>query len=201
CERHRVLRLRDGIANANNSDADYDTLKEYLLDKDINRTPDVIGQQSYRDALVFPLLKACLNIISNDKMLFIPGEVPLESMTCQLENLKKALAPNEKYYADGMEFFIKIILETQTKDKSTQIWYLNRLQENTHAIVRESKWAQQKKSIMQRTHRAVAAAESSQQVLSAIIKSSIIKLTESKHCKEFSNLGLDTFLTDSLLDT
>ncbi|KAI8085427.1 hypothetical protein BDF21DRAFT_450819 [Thamnidium elegans] len=84
-------------------------------------------EQSYRDALVFPLLKACLNIISNDKMLFIPGEVPLESMTCQLENLKKALAPNEKYYADGMVKYLDndiCIYETSgpfsSKEKSSK---------------------------------------------------------------------------------
>ena len=60
-------------------------------------------------------------------MLFIPGEVPLESMTTQLTNLKKTLAPNEKYYADGVVSYLNndiCIYEASgpfgTKEKSKQ---------------------------------------------------------------------------------
>jgi hypothetical protein len=66
-------------------------------------------EQPYRDILVFPLLKACVNILGNDDLLFIPGEVPLNSVTAQLANLKKTLAPNEKYYADGIVSYLNIL--------------------------------------------------------------------------------------------
>lgn len=63
-------------------------------------------EQSYRDVLIFPLLKACVNILNNDNLVFVPGEVPLNSMTAQLTNSKKVLAPSEKYYADGIVLYM-----------------------------------------------------------------------------------------------
>ncbi|KAI8382950.1 hypothetical protein BD560DRAFT_487021 [Blakeslea trispora] len=210
-------------------------------------------EQSYRDVSVFPLLKACVNMMDNDSLLFVPGEVPLESMTTQLANSKKVLASNEKYYADGLALFGLLScmasiaqaysyasLETfsklklyfvQTKGSSIHLWYLRYLQENTYAIVRESKLKfsnepekyadtvleclqfaglfkgrmsntmdvinkltseHHKTLIMQRTSR-ITGAESPPQLLSAIVKPAIIKLTESKHSKEMHKLGPDSF--------
>ncbi|KAL9556500.1 hypothetical protein PS6_002330 [Mucor atramentarius] len=249
-------------------------------------------EQSYRDVLIFPLLKACVNIISNDSLLFIPGEVPLESMTAQLANSKKILAPNEKYYADGVISYLKneiciyeasgpfganekskqnfdfhkalfgllsciatiaqsysyATLETfsklklyfvQTKGSSIQLWYLRHLQDNTYVIARETKLKlsndkeryadtvldclqfaglfknrlnntmgiineliseHNKMSIMRRTRRNASTESPPQQLLSAIIKPTIIKLTESKHSKEMHKLGPDSFLDDFLFE-
>lgn len=70
---------------------------------------------------------------------------------------------------------------------------------NTMGIINELMSEHNKTSIMQRTRRA-AAVELPPQLLSALIKPTIIKLTESKHCKEMHKLGPDSFSDDSILE-
>lgn len=53
------------------------------------KSPVAELEQSYRDIIIFPLLKTCINMVNNDRLLFISGEVPLGSKTTQLINTKK----------------------------------------------------------------------------------------------------------------
>lgn len=72
-----------------------------------NKEKEVISlEQIYRDVFSFPLLKACISFANSSELKFTAGEVPLKSMTYQLDNMTKTLSPNEKYYADGIVSYI-----------------------------------------------------------------------------------------------
>ncbi|GAA5813126.1 hypothetical protein MFLAVUS_006595 [Mucor flavus] len=125
--RNSVFYLANVIINANMSDEDYIALKGLL-------SPVAELEQSYRDIIIFPLLKTCINMVNNDRLLFISGEVPLGTLLFCLATIAQSYKCVSLETLSSLELYF-----AQTKGQSIQLRYLKHLRDNTYAIVRESK--------------------------------------------------------------